>query len=413
MELSLNDIYSYQVVHYLVTCYQYQIIRVKQYKDDIWLANANASMYPVIRISNKLETISMDEEYIRNVHRTILNLIQREGELLSIATNEESEVNDSLFMKQIKVTPDGVNDKAILKVFSDLDHIVHRVDNTQQEFANLTRSIEEAQMRLQKEALKRTKRKLRPSATILIIVCCVLYGLILFGFTFLFENRMAGWVALGAYYKMNVVAAHEYWRLLSSGFLYGDVIILAFHMYVLYQVGRLCEPIFQKKWYFAIFVISIFVGNLCMLIGESNVIGLGAGAGILGVSGAFLASVINNKSYRHPLMKISLYKLCILDVLVCLLPGVSIMAQIGGLLCGFLLGIVCLPSDTWKDVRYHARNACFGFIAFLSFLGLQVQDVHSVNKEFDEDIVAIFIHTPMDGYARYLQACYNNVYEME
>ena len=83
MQISEYDLFAYQLLHYLVVQQHYRIVRVQQHKDDLWLMNENHQVYPVIRISSSGNAGTFaDTDYVRNVHRIILNLMHREGPML-------------------------------------------------------------------------------------------------------------------------------------------------------------------------------------------------------------------------------------------------------------------------------------------------------------------------------------------
>lgn len=414
MDISKYDIYAYQIMHYLITRYQYQVIQIKQYKDDIWLANAQHEAYPVIRLSSKVNAgVLSDKEYIRNVHQAILSLLHREGPILIFNTNPNSGPINDLVCTQICIQPGSINDQIIANEFPELASVVQDVEDLQEEFANLTRTIEEAQLEMQEESIVRTKKRLKPTITKVILSICTVYALLTFCFTFFVDNRVAGWVAMGSYYKMNIIAAQEYWRLITSTFVQGDIVVFAFHAYALYHIGRMCEPIFKKREYFAIFMLGSIVGNVFLLIGSGNTIGFGMGAGIFSISGAYFAAVFEDGSYKHSFIRIPLTKILILDIVVCVLPGLSIMSHIGGFCIGLLLGFVYLKNDSWKRLRRHATYASAILLGVLGLFAVNIDTITPINKSFDSDVINIYSNTPMHGYANYLSECYNTIYRLE
>lgn len=414
MDISKYDVYAYQIMQYLITSYHYQVIHIKQHKDDIWLANAEQEMYPVIRLSSKATIgILNDKEYIRNVHQAILSLLHREGPILIFNTNPNSTPIDDLICTQICIQPGSIDDKKIVEEFPELANIVKDVDDLQAEFINITRTIEEAQLLIQEKSIARTKSRMKPTMTKVILGVFTVYALLTFGFTFLVDNRVAGWVAMGAYYKMNIIAAHEYWRFLTSIFVQGDIVVFAFHAYALFQIGKMCEPIYKKREYLMIFIIGCVVGNMCLLIGSGNTIGFGFGAGIFSISGAYLAAVFEDGSYKHPFIRLPLAKILILDIVVCILPGLSFMSHIGGFLIGLLLGFAFLKNVSWRKLRKHAIFASVILLSVLSYFSIRVNTVSPLNISFDSDVVDIYWNTEMHSYAKHLQECYNIVYRLE
>lgn len=77
-------------------------------------------------------------------------------------------------------------------------------------------------------------------------------------------------VAVGGFYKMSIVAAHEYWRILSGGFVHNDVVHFVISLYALYATGKLCEQRLGRGWYMAIFLSSVILGNAAQLIAAPN-----------------------------------------------------------------------------------------------------------------------------------------------
>lgn len=414
MEISKYDIYAYQIMHYLITAYQYQVVRVDQYKEDLWLANPKQEQYPVIRISSqRMEKVDENIAYLRNVHRKILDMIHREGHLLLLNTCPDCFLLDNPFIKQIRVGPHSVSDIMILQTFRNLAEVVHDVEDPKEEMARLARSIEETQILQQKKFIAKVKRSLRPDITITVMAFCVLYALVNYIISMATKGSIASWIAAGAYYKMNVVAAHEYWRLLSAGFLHADIIVLLFSMYALYQIGKLCEPLFTKGQYLAVLIGSIFTGYVCMLIGNGNAIAYGISSGIWGISGAYIASGFGNGSYHLPMIRYMVLKVLLFDIFVWLLPGMSFLGNLGGMVFGMVITMSFVKNKKWPKLRTHAKAATSLLFVSLCVLGLSIQTVTPLQPEMDQEIIQIFTHTPMDGYARYLKSCYNKQYRLE
>ena len=196
MEISKYDIYAYQIMHYLITAYQYQVVRVDQYKEDLWLANPKQEQYPVIRISSqRMEKVDENIAYLRNVHRKILDMIHREGHLLLLNTCPDCFLLDNPFIKQIRVGPHSVSDIMILQTFRNLAEVVHDVEDPKEEMARLARSIEETQILQQKKFIAKVKRSLRPDITITVMAFCVLYALV--NYTGMIQKEVAERIAAG------------------------------------------------------------------------------------------------------------------------------------------------------------------------------------------------------------------------
>ena len=90
MEFNKYDLFAYQIMEYLISERNYQIVRVMQHKNDIWLINPQAENFPVVRIASSHEQM-LNVEYLRNVHVVLLDMIHREGRLVVFQTDPQAE----------------------------------------------------------------------------------------------------------------------------------------------------------------------------------------------------------------------------------------------------------------------------------------------------------------------------------
>ena len=120
MDITIYDLYTMQLLHYLITQYDYTVVKVQQHNEDIWLMNARSQDYPVLRICNKENACTLsDTDYIRNVHRLILNLIHREGPVMILNVHPDSAPIENPLLTQIRITKDQVSNPS-LKLFQAL-----------------------------------------------------------------------------------------------------------------------------------------------------------------------------------------------------------------------------------------------------------------------------------------------------
>lgn len=96
-------------------------------------------------------------------------------------------------------------------------------------------------------------------------------------------------------YKFNVGAIlhrKEYIRLLSSGFLHGDIMHLVFNMMTLYFFGPIILDAFGTVGFLIIYIASIFLGNIFSLFiykNQSWYSAIGASGGVSGILFAAIA----------------------------------------------------------------------------------------------------------------------------
>ena len=123
----------------------------------------------------------------------------------------------------------------------------------------------------------------------------------------------------------------EWWRPLTSGFLHIGPVHLLFNMLALYVLGRDLEPVLGRVRFLAIYLVALLGGAAAvMLFGAPNVPVAGASGAVFGLMGG-LAVVL--RRMRFPLGQV--IGLIAINVVISLvIPGISILGHIGGLLVG-------------------------------------------------------------------------------
>lgn len=99
---------------------------------------------------------------------------------------------------------------------------------------------------------------------------------------------------------------------------------------------------------------------------------------------------------------------------ICLVTaGHVLFRKSGGMVFGMVITMSFVKNKKWPKLRTHAKAATSLLFVSLCVLGLSIQTVTPLQPEMDQEIIQIFTHTPMDGYARYLKSCYNKQYRLE
>lgn len=161
------------------------------------------------------------------------------------------------------------------------------------------------------------------------------------GFIYFRPQVLLDW---GACYEPMVVGG-QWWRLLTAIFLHGGVAHLCANMVWLVLVGIDLESKMPRMMYLLIYLLSGLSGSLRSVLWDGQVIGVGASGAIMGLFGAFIALLIT-KVYPKEFVKFLLINAGIfvgINLLMGLSEGIDNAAHIGGLLCGFVSGLVVAP----------------------------------------------------------------------
>ena len=132
------------------------------------------------------------------------------------------------------------------------------------------------------------------------------------------------------------VAEGEWWRIVTSAFLHGGVVHLAFNMFLLWMIGNQLERIHGPVRYLGLVLGSLASGSLGVMLLDPLALTVGASGAVFGLMGATVALQVRRG--------ISPWSTGIGSLLVINLiftfarPNISIGGHLGGLLGGLVLG---------------------------------------------------------------------------
>ena len=129
---------------------------------------------------------------------------------------------------------------------------------------------------------------------------------------------------------------HEYWRLVTSGFLHVSLIHIGLNMLMLWFIGRILEPGIGQRNFLVVYLTSLIVGSFGALVFEPDSLTAGASGAIFGVLGAL---IVVAQARRIPIWQSGLGPTLLINVVFTIsVRGISIGAHLGGLVGGMLSG---------------------------------------------------------------------------
>ena len=130
-----------------------------------------------------------------------------------------------------------------------------------------------------------------------------------------------------------VQVAGEDWRLITSAFLHIGLTHLALNMLALLLFGSELERSLGRWRYLALYLLSALGGSVAIqLFGDPRVAVAGASAAIWGLMGAFAALALVRRQELRGIATLLALNL-VISVVV---PGISLLGHLGGLVVGFL-----------------------------------------------------------------------------
>ena len=158
------------------------------------------------------------------------------------------------------------------------------------------------------------------------------------------------------------VAAGQWWRLFTAGFLHSGLLHLGFNMAALFIFGPMLELRLGRPRFTAVYLASLLAGSLGALLVSPGQLTVGASGAIFGLLGAIIvgqrASGISARaSGMIPLLIINL-------VFTVAVPGISIGGHLGGLAGGVICGAILFAR------RLQGGNSLIGLAACLVVAGV-------------------------------------------
>ncbi|MFJ5792373.1 rhomboid family intramembrane serine protease [Lysinibacillus sp. NPDC097162] len=140
-----------------------------------------------------------------------------------------------------------------------------------------------------------------------------------------------------------LVQSGEWWRVFSAMFLHANFMHVLFNMFSLFLFGPELEKIAGKARFITIYLLSGIVGNMAtFMLNDGSYASLGASGAIFGIFGAFGALVYYTRRTMPMLRKLILPIIVISVIMTFLQSNVNVYAHLGGLVTGFVLGLIYL-----------------------------------------------------------------------
>jgi membrane associated rhomboid family serine protease len=160
----------------------------------------------------------------------------------------------------------------------------------------------------------------------------------------------------GALFGPFVSIDHEYWRIVTSGFLHASFLHIAFNMYFIWIIGRSLEPAIGTPRFVAVYLTSLLCGSFGVLALEPNSAAVGASGAAFGLLGAL---IVEARSRGIDLWQSGLLPIALINFAFTLaVPHIAIGAHLGGFAGGLLVGVVFDQADRRRLPRSASLAAC-------------------------------------------------------
>ncbi|HEY2005228.1 MAG TPA: rhomboid family intramembrane serine protease [Solirubrobacteraceae bacterium] len=160
----------------------------------------------------------------------------------------------------------------------------------------------------------------------------------------------------GALYGPYISQSHEYWRLLTAGFLHDGLLHILFNMVFLWFMGQMLEPAIGRLNFAVVYFVSLLAGSAGALVFEPLGLTIGASGACFGVLGALIVVA----HYRGlSIWQSGLGLTLIINVVFSLsVAGISIGGHLGGVIGGAICGWLIVNIGERRNLPAAALAGC-------------------------------------------------------
>ena len=353
--LDRKNLLTMKLLHYLITCENYNPIILQGVDNEIWLENLNND-YKVVRIVSN--HIINDEQLDYDIFKTkrIVRKIKQKTfsmnmKVLSFYIDLDEDIKleskKNLDLVSINDESDIKNYKFVLDIFPDMDKKLEFSEEGLQLFLKITNDINKKN-KTEGEKVEEVFKPKVPYITIGLIVINVIIYLISvtqgkpFYDAFCVDGEM-------------IIKYHEYYRIITGEFLHANILHILLNMYSLYIIGSQMES-FQGKLKFVVtYLFSVVTASMLSALLNTGT-SVGASGAIFGLMGSMLVFGYYYRVYLGGVMKSQIIPLILVNLLIGFSSGgiIDNYAHIGGLIGGILITIglgVKYKSSTFERVN--------------------------------------------------------------
>ena len=164
------------------------------------------------------------------------------------------------------------------------------------------------------------------------------------------------------------VLSGQIYRLVTSMFVHADIYHIGFNMYALYALGPQVERYYGKWRFGLIYFISGLLGSLfsCVFM-ASNTYSVGASGALFGLLGSIAYFTYYYRATIQGLLRSQVVPAIIMNLAIgFMIPGIDIMAHIGGLIGGILMAMAIGIGD--KGRKTDEINGIIVLVLIFAFM---------------------------------------------
>ena len=372
IKIDKKDDIILKILHYFITEEDYKPVIINGLSNEIWLENMENDLQ-LIRINSNY--IHNDEQLKTDIYKakTIVRSIKKSTlsfniNLLNLLLDTGDSVSfndiDSKGIETVKINKisDFKKNKIVVDFFPKAKESVLTDKLDPIEFFKLTEDMNAKTIKNEKKLAKIFKPK-KPVVTYLLLVINVMifmYISIYHGIdsnvTYNLANNYVG------------IQNGEYYRMFTSMFLHANIYHLIFNMYALYVMGPQVERYYGKLKYLFVYILGGLMGSVFSCVfSDANTYGIGASGAIFALFGSVAYFSYHYRATLQGLLRSQIVPVIMVNIILgFLMPGVDVLAHIGGLIGGVLVSMWIGIGD--KERKLDQVNGAIVYISMFLYM---------------------------------------------
>jgi membrane associated rhomboid family serine protease len=160
----------------------------------------------------------------------------------------------------------------------------------------------------------------------------------------------------GLLFGPSISQNHEYWRLVTAGFLHDGLLHILFNMVFLYFMGQVLEPAIGRLNFIAVYAASLLAGSFGALLFQPQALTVGASGACFGVLGAL---IVVSRARGISIWQSGLGLTLAINIVFSLsVQGISIGGHIGGVVGGLITGWLIVELAERRRMQSAALLGC-------------------------------------------------------
>ncbi|MDO4500142.1 MAG: rhomboid family intramembrane serine protease [Erysipelotrichaceae bacterium] len=327
----------YQLMEFFVCRYNYISLGVKNLMgaNEVYCVNKDDPNFKIIRISSdSLDKTNNELPRIKAIMDVAEKQLNAKNPVLLDIHIGYGEAEDTEF-ETVFIDNDYINGIDLEAIFPGIGHVVHLVDNQEEEIKRLILSIntrirEAKEQAKKKPFLAKLKEQGTPVTHIVMLMCLFFYFSV--SLMALRSNKTAALIAMGADYKEFTLGLKQFYRLFTNAFLHSSILHLACNMLSLNFIGQTLEKSIGSIKYLIILLVGVVFASLTHGAVTANSLMCGLSGGIYCLF-TYMCMYYIEKGYFN---LNSIMPTLMLNMMLNFMPGVAWQTHLGGAVCGLM-----------------------------------------------------------------------------